>query len=71
MTAIGVIERALDGCLTVGETARLARVNPATVRRAFDRGLIEGVRSPTLGRLVLRTAAERWAASRVLERRAA
>lgn len=55
----------LEQTVTVDQAAQLAGVHAATARRAFDRGQLEGARSPKFGRRILRTSAERWAAARL------
>jgi len=65
------IRRTLAELVTVEQAAGLAACHGATVRRAFDAGAIEGVRSPALGRLILRESALRWASDRNEGRRRA
>lgn len=65
------LAKLLPAFTTIDDAARLARCHPATARRAFDRGTLAGVRSPELGRLVLRSSAEAWARARMSRGRAA
>lgn len=63
-TTTDSIRRALDQVMTVDQAAQLAGVHVATARREFDRGNLEGIRSPILGRLILKASAEAWARGR-------
>lgn len=71
MSDLDPIRRVLSDLVTIDQAARLAHVHPATIRRAFDAGQLDGLRWPALGRLVLRESAERWAEERNTGRRLA
>lgn len=61
---------ALFDLLRMIDAARYAGCSTATVRRAFDRGELDGVVVPGVGRLVRRESVDAWAARRA-ERMAA
>lgn len=59
-----VLQRAIEEFVTVDQAAQLAGCHAATVRRAVDRGDIEGFKTAAWGRMILRRSAETWARAR-------